>query len=359
MAPTSAASEKPAPPTEAPPGPPEEKFWKRYSKHHELPLSSLTSIGLHALVIGAVVALGIWGARLGFGEGDKPVDIVSLLEEGGGGGSPEGSPNANPEDKATHGAEVAPQTPRPETAPPRPAEQRPELKVPTPAAQPKIEFKEKANDAERQIQELEKSSKEVEELLKSLGPSGGTPAPAGRGGPGSGGGKGSGHGARTGPGSGNGPGGGRTGTLSERARRALRWNMNFRMVNGPEEHLQQLSSLGAILGFPVSNGQYYIVRDLLSRPARGQVEEVNKINRIFWVDRSPHVGPELVRALRLPIPPPPYIVAFFPEKLEEEMRKMEFAYRRKAESEITEQFNFDVLPDRAGGYQVVPSREQR
>jgi len=45
----------------------EEKFWKRYSPHHELPLSSVSSIAVHALGIVAVIAFAVlageWSSR--------------------------------------------------------------------------------------------------------------------------------------------------------------------------------------------------------------------------------------------------------------------------------------------------------
>lgn len=365
MAPTTAAAENPTPAVEEPQGPPEEQFWKRYSKHHELPLSSVTSIALHALIIGAIVALGVWGARLGFGEGDKPVDIAGLLEEGGGGGSPDGSADAKPEEKVTHGAEVA-QRNQAETAPTRPPEHKTELNVPTPTPQPKIEFKEKSSDAERLIQESEsavgtlaESSKAAEDLLKNLGPAGGSPAPAGRGGPGSGGGMGSGHGARTGPGTGNGPGDGRGGTLSQRAKRVLRWHMIFR-PRGPDDHLHQLAALGAILAFPQPGNRYYVVRDPDARPAHGQIEDVSKLNRIFWMDQEPNVAQELIRVLGLRVMPANYFVVFFPEELEKQMSEMELQYRQKPENEIDirEKFEFDVVPDGRGGYRVIPAAMQ-
>src|SRR5437763_15439979 len=37
--------------------PPEEQFWQRYSPHHEFPLSTTTSVVLHALIFGLLVLL--------------------------------------------------------------------------------------------------------------------------------------------------------------------------------------------------------------------------------------------------------------------------------------------------------------
>src|SRR5438552_15325066 len=62
--------------------PPQQEFWQRYSPHHEFPLSSITSVTLHALVI-VLLLLGAWVAiRLGFGneKGNLPVDVVPIAE---------------------------------------------------------------------------------------------------------------------------------------------------------------------------------------------------------------------------------------------------------------------------------------
>src|ERR1043166_8396917 len=72
--------------------PPEEQFWKRYSPHHEAPLSGVTSTILHLLAI--LLLLGvIWlQNKLKLAEENRslPVDPVRLNLTGGGGGSPTG-----------------------------------------------------------------------------------------------------------------------------------------------------------------------------------------------------------------------------------------------------------------------------
>jgi hypothetical protein len=37
--------------------PPDERFWQRYSRHGELPLSGATSLALHLLVFGLLVLI--------------------------------------------------------------------------------------------------------------------------------------------------------------------------------------------------------------------------------------------------------------------------------------------------------------
>src|SRR5262249_6774190 len=83
--------------------PPEERFWKRYSPHHEAPLSGVVSFVLHGFVIGILALAAMFLTQRREAEGNRPVsmDVVQLegggtgFEGGGGGGAPgpEGKPN--------------------------------------------------------------------------------------------------------------------------------------------------------------------------------------------------------------------------------------------------------------------------
>src|SRR5438874_11861209 len=80
----------------------DEPIMVRYSPHHEFPLSTVTSVGLHVLVIGLLIIGGIVIARLNWG-GDvppPPSDAVAMELPGGGGGNPNGVGNG-PGDGAT------------------------------------------------------------------------------------------------------------------------------------------------------------------------------------------------------------------------------------------------------------------
>src|SRR5437762_10529338 len=74
-----------APPRPQPLQPPDERFWVKYSPHHELPISSLASIAWHtfAVVLVVLVAFVVSINRTN----DMPIESVTL---GGGGGSPQG-----------------------------------------------------------------------------------------------------------------------------------------------------------------------------------------------------------------------------------------------------------------------------
>src|SRR5262249_51342485 len=135
-------------------------------------------------------------------------------------------------------------------------------------------------------------------------------------------------------GKGDGQGEGKGKILTKREKRVLRWVMVFDTIDG-NDYARQLDALGAILGVPEPGGRYRIIRDLKARPVRGEIEDLNKIERIFWVDDKPDsVGP-LAAALQLN-PPPPHVVAFFPRKFEQDLLRLELSYRGLKEEDIQE-----------------------
>src|SRR5437763_15402247 len=67
---------------------PEERFWKRYSPHGELPLSGAGSFALHALLVCLLVLLGFLGVWFTRPSRTLPVEAVQLA--GGGGGRQNG-----------------------------------------------------------------------------------------------------------------------------------------------------------------------------------------------------------------------------------------------------------------------------
>src|SRR5438128_1910038 len=93
--------------------PPEEKFWQRYSPHHEAPLSSASSFFLHVSVL-ALFALVFWlGSRLADSNKSMPVDAVAVGLEGGG-----GNPSGRPDGGQVTPKENVDETPAPKTPPP-------------------------------------------------------------------------------------------------------------------------------------------------------------------------------------------------------------------------------------------------
>src|SRR5262249_33205414 len=132
--------------TQAPPrpvAPPNERFWQRYSPRHELPLSGVGSLTLHAAALGAVVifALGVFrpggGGSGGGGKGSGPRIIVFPPLDGGNRGgegpcptAPRGEPSPReavpPGDTTTPPAE--PSEPAASNTLPRPKAEEPKLK---------------------------------------------------------------------------------------------------------------------------------------------------------------------------------------------------------------------------------------
>ncbi len=180
-------------------------------------------------------------------------------------------------------------------------------------------------------------------------------ASKGQGGPGQGGGKGKGIG--TGEGDLSGPG---KAKITKREKRQQRWVMVFNTRNG-EDYARQLRSLQALLAVPVPDeeGQYLLMEDLSKRPVETKKKDLGGITRIYWIDDKPESVASLARALGL-TPVPSYIVAFFPEELEQELLDKELKYRHVDEDRI-EETRFQVKPKGSGGYEpvVVEQRVKR
>jgi hypothetical protein len=302
--------------TKRPTLPPEEQFWQRYSPHNEFPLSSVGSLTIYLLIAVLIVA----SIKLGLFETQKaPLEVdaveIGLGDEGGGGGDEagvQGGVGQTLPDKISGVAKVN------DNLPPLPAFNLPKPKLEDSKLSDLIP---RDNDQQGAITEyteamgqLAKLEKETQDkLIRSLG----------QGGPGSGGGK----GAGVGKGIGDGKGDGNRGTMEQRAKRMLRWNMVFDTRHG-EDYRLQLQSLGAILAIPAGKGpdgqqQFFVIRDL--RPGvklPDKPEDLTSIKRIFWVDGRPEsIGP-LAKALGLR-EMPQAVVAFFPGEFEDKLATLE------------------------------------
>jgi hypothetical protein len=300
----------------------------RYSPHHEFPLSTVTSVGLHALVIGLLIIGGILIARLNWG-GDvapPPSNVVAFEDQAGGGG---GNPNGvgkGPGDGAT-GDPEAPDAPLEDPNEPVVVGQREKLQEAQKELLQLDEFKDE--EGKRLIEE---GGKEVTKILnlktdvrKKL--NAGLAAGKGKGGSGSGGGSGTGVGTGTGdkvgPGTGN----------ADRAKRPLRWTLIFNTRDG-RDYRKQLQAFGAILAIPdpKSADGYLVIRDLEN--PKPVAEDIAKIERIYWIDDKPASVRSLSAALDMP--PPAHFIVFFPREFEEKLLKLELGYRNKQENEINE-----------------------
>jgi hypothetical protein len=164
----------------------------------------------------------------------------------------------------------------------------------------------------------------------------------GQGGPGSGGGKG------TGDGRGVGPGEGAMGSV--RAKRKLRWTIMFNTRSG-EDYLRQLDSLGAILAVKAPDGELKAIRNLLERPVKLLSEDLQALNRIFWIDDKPDTVEQLANAMGLGFTPP-QVIALFPYEFERALLDKELKFRGRKEDEILET-RFQILMRGGRNYQIV------
>jgi hypothetical protein len=321
------------------PMPPDEQFWVRYSPHHEFPLSSITSIVVHFLLL-ILVFVTIWIAwKLGWTEDTHsvPVDVVVVEEVGGGGGKVGGVGGGS-------GDGGDPPPPEEATEPKERDPKAPVVNLPDFTGDPLELPKLTTDKGERvvpqggeAIQSLAKLDKEVRSKLFIA-------AGQGKGGSGSGGGNDT--GKDTGTGSGGGAG---TGKISRTQQRMLRWTMIFNTEDG-RDYARQLSSLGAIVAFqdPEDPNEYRVIRDLKASPAPSQREDITQIKRIFWVDDKPGSVRSLAGALG--VGKPEFFAMFFPSSLEQTLLKKELSYRGRTEDQI-DSTRFKVV--RSGdGYEV-------
>jgi hypothetical protein len=309
------------------PVPPEEQFWQRYSPHYEFPLSSVTSAAIHIL---ALIMLFLLGKYLfdKLNEQKKPLAEAGVVVVGGGGGNPLGQgdgPGGELKEPPPAPAEDVPDKPREENPVKQPDPNRPNLKPNVPLLERLPETK---DDNMRQL--LKEAGEAVvaqsrvkqdawDKMRKGI-------TGHGEGGPGSGGGRD--RGKDTGKGSETGPG-----DSDIRVKRTLRWIMVFDTSSG-EDYARQLAGLGAILAIPDDKGQYVVLRNLRERPAHGQIEDLDQIKRIYWVDDKRESITPLCKCLGVRVPD--HVVAFFPEELEKLLLQRELRYKGRREDDIYE-----------------------
>ncbi len=333
MATTPATTKKPAK------APPDERFWKKYSPHYELPISSATSIVLHALLLTLLVLGGVIAAKLGLSR-DHTLPSAEPIIISGGGGNKQGVGTGPNTGILPAGKEAVEQPKEPQVANAEPP--REDLKDVQPKKQTLLDPKE-TSDASRVVAQadavLGQLSKTGEAAKKKID---GLIAGKGRGGTGEGGGQGKGKG--TGTGDLEGPGRGNIQT--KREKRQLRWTMIFNTRDGGD-YLRQLQALGAILAVPGEDGRYRVIEDLKRRPVELVEKDLGELNRIYWVDDRPQSVRSLAQALGMSFQPS-HVAAFFPERLEKELLDKELAYMKRRHPGRTEDdidgTRFQVLP---------------
>jgi hypothetical protein len=302
--------------------PPEERFWKRYSPNSELPLSGVSSLALHALLLGLLL-LAAWAAYLfGLDAPPRPVpqEVVKLAERpGGSGGKPKGKAGSDGRDPQPRerddgnrkDAEADEPPPRPPVFDPKKilGQLPPEL-----SDNPLVQARARQGAS---LDSLRDAQTEADSKLRGALR---RPAAKGQDGPGKDGNKGA--GKDKGDGDREGPNKDRQG-IPIRLERALRWHMTFN-TRRPGEYLTQLRALGAILAIPTADGRDYVV---VFHPEGKTVKDVRELNRVYWKDYDPHSVAEIMRSLGRK-DRPSHFVALLPHRLEDQLADLE---RKEAE----------------------------
>jgi hypothetical protein len=316
----------PGKPSNKPKIPPEERFWKRYSPHHEFLLSSTGSGVLHAVAFAVLFFGALLAAMLGI-KFDNNVEVDAMVIAGGG-GSPSGAEGPTTGiGKKEDTADLR----KSETEKMKPPQAPPEgLEVVRPTDPELMPDQPAARLIEDDIGMGKNLNAQSEAARQRLADSLRGNVSKGRGGSGEGGGQGKGKG----PGVGDLSGQGRI-NVTKREQRQLRWTMIFNTRDG-DDYVRQLQALKAILAIPGSGrDEYLVIDDLRKRPAEPRPKDIQEINRIYWIDDRPDSVMSLSRALQLS-PVPERIVAFFPQELEQELLKKELRYGHLPEERIGE-----------------------
>jgi hypothetical protein len=330
---------KTASPTAKQPQPPDEKFWVKYSQHHELPISGIASLAWHTLAIVLIVVVALVVSRNS--ADDMPIEAIQW---GGGGGNPAGIGNGPGDGRTTAGlVEAAPnELPADAKVPDEPLKDIPGIQITPKDLLDDVDIN---KDTEREISRITERGTQAAKKLADLDVRM-RKALMGQGG----GGLGSGGGKNGGVGPGDGPGDGPGGATNARTKRKLRWTITFNTQTG-SDYLRQLHALGAILAYNGPDGSLNVVHDLVQRPLKPVVnEDLQKLNRIFWIDDRRETVEQLARAMGLEFVPDK-IVALFPYEFEKELLAKELAFRNRKENDIIET-RFQILI-RGRGYEVI------
>ena len=310
-------------------GPPEQTAWKKYSPNLEFPISLLISTffltSLFAILVGLLF--------LSLGDGPvKKIPPMSLVDGGedesgngspGSGGNPQDTALKTPQQPATAGDEkLKDQAELPSVKEIQKAIALEDPNAETPAIAPE------------NADALSKLDGILRDKLLGVGGQKGAPG-AGKGPDGT---------------PGTGPGG--TGGDTSR-NRSLRWVMRF-TTNGGRDYLDQLNALGAVVLVPAQQpGKMYVFKDLRN-PQPGVVasdaEMASYSQQMQFCDSKRQSAEEVGRALNLGYTPDAFW-AIFPKGIEEELARLEKAYRNRRADDVEQTiFRVSVV---AGKHKLV------
>lgn len=306
--------------------PPDEKFWQRYSPHHEAPLSGMTSLFLHGVVVGLLLIVGYLMSLRWHGDAAKPPSMDLVMIEGGGDGLAEGL--GGPAGLADGSADVRTElVPGNKTNEPQVAkidnsvlelDKAPsiDLMLPETDFKPEPESKDLLKDLETLTTQAKAQAQAPKNVAKSSGPTG----PKGVGGKG-------GIGDAPGPGKGRkglGPGAGGMGGLTKQQIFAQRWR--FQLYGDGKMHADKLATVGVTLALLDPRGQYWVVRDLNQRPADLRREDMTRYKEaVKWYNGQADSIFALARELQIPFIPK-HIVLLLPKDREQKMADAEARY---------------------------------
>lgn len=314
----------------------EPRFYKTYSPHHELPVSGMASITLHALAIGLLVVSYLAMRNFQVSEQHAPPKMSVVQTEGDGGdGNPMGlgSPIGSPETSKT---EVNSQTATKATQPDPPMQEKiaegPKLDLTPPSLDATVsvdpEVIEQLKTVQTAFETRIKDEQDKKPATADVTPPNGKPAfnpkgQLGQGGPGGGVGKGD----KKGPGTGvGGTPGGPKATKAEIL--ANRWRFN--LSGAPKEHAIKLDSIGFTLAIPDSTGRdFWFIRDLKRRPVELRREKVaDWKDAIKWYNHDAASIQGLVQELRLPYRPTT-VILLLPADREQIIAQEEFRFAQE------------------------------
>jgi hypothetical protein len=128
----------------------------------------------------------------------------------------------------------------------------------------------------------------------------------------------------------------------KRQKRQLRWVLAFNTKDA-KDYAKQLQEMGAILAVPEGkeNRQFRVFRNLKELPIKGEIEDLTKVKMIFWIDDNEQSVKSLSKVLGFK-EVPEFVIAFLPEKLEDELYEQEKKFQNRKEEEI-EQTKFKIV----------------
>jgi len=312
--------------------PPAEQFWKKYSPHYELPISTVATGAFHLLVVATIIII----ATLLMKPVEKPpVPVRSITLTDAPSGSLNGSPGSGGGDEK---AEVTDERPE------EPVRNIPKAdleRVMVAASQwvPELKDNQDALKAMVESPNFKKLDGLNEDLKKRIAKGFGNPN-----GSGDNAGKGNTGEAGTGSGGKGGP------DATSSGSRSSRWIITFKTNSGPD-YLRQLSAFGAkiVVEEPPDWKRNRIFDDLINTNPGRLLGAGDALPEMSFVDDNKASVKRVAETLGVNFVPPRFI-AFFPKDVEVQLAAKETAFRNRKEDQIYST-TFSVV-ERDGKYEI-------